>query len=239
MTQNMTRTRRSLRGQFQILTALALAALMITAMSMTVSDYSVNLRDVDAEVTSIRAQTNRAVLAAIAFASNGDPGNVDLNFRSALNSSLMSVSAVNYGLLVTAGASSADLYWNSPTGDTICSATVNVEADQLKATWNMVINADLKQAFINSTTSYSFRTLITFHVLTNVTLNGFGARWLNGTALYQNNVSPVYIEKNYGNGLLLLTFSFSYSGTPGTYPITLVTWDANMIEVRSEFNLYG
>lgn len=227
------------RGQFQILTAVILVTLMILARTVTVSNYTVNLRDVDSDVASIQAQVNQAVLASLAYASNtGTVTDVQSRFTDALGEALGNITAANYGLYLQIISASATITWDDTPATTYGAATINITSTTLGSSWTLVSSQTLTQYVDaeNATSTRPLPSLVTFQVPVQLTLNGISATWVNGTVLYDNGSYPAVLEQNYGNGDFLLQFSIPYSSL-GLYDVALLSWDASMVVVSSETTL--
>ncbi len=227
------------RGQFQILAAVILVTLMILARTVTVSNYTVNLRDVDSDVSAIHAQVNQAVLTSLAYAANtGSQTDVQERFTAALGEALSNITAANYGLYLQILNASASITWGITPSTTYGSATINITSTTLGASWTLTSPQTLTQYVEaeNATSTRPLPSLVTFEVPVQLTLNGASASWVNGTVLYDNSTYSVALEENYGNGVFLLQFSIPYSSL-GIYDVTILSWDASMVVVSSETTL--
>jgi hypothetical protein len=183
---------------------------MITARTMTITDYSVSMNDVEAQTVSINQQAIRAVLVALAVASNQPPTTFGVTFESALGTALQQVSAANYGLDVY----SLDQTENPPPTESLTSATatLNVTSTDLKTSWTIAVTETLTQDTTNiaptihlcsqplppepySCFSHPFAALITFQIPITLALNttinseptGRVTNWLAGYV----NATPV------------------------------------------------
>jgi hypothetical protein len=239
------------RGQLQILIALVLITIMVTARAAINRDYLPIQRDPAADVVIITSATERAVLSSLAYASHQQTG-TQTAFATKLNQLLAALSASSYGTIITVeGTPSIVLAWPTGSGPpvnqtvspvngtTYADAILNINQTESSTAWGYNAHVTLTQTIAPESVTYAHSTLslITITCAVNLILNGRQDIW-GGSSIAVNGASQTAaLQKNFGNGTVTISSTFQYAG-PGQYSVVIQTVDLNQVLVISSINIY-